>query len=160
MQGRNALDLCYDRFTNIRKVMQMVIAKKLSLQTRGNADMHDITDAVQQAVREAGLHSGTVTLFCPGSTSALTTIEFEPGAVSDLRRLFDQIASPKQYYAHEETWHDGNGHSHVRAALLGPSLVVPFVEGRLTVGTWQQIIHVDFDIHPRTREIIAQVIGE
>ncbi|MBN1889251.1 MAG: YjbQ family protein [Thermoflexales bacterium] len=138
----------------------MVIAKKLSLATRGNADVHDITHAVAQAVRETGLASGTVTLFCPGSTSALTTIEFEPGAVSDLKRLFDELAAPNRAYAHEETWHDGNGHSHVRAALLGPSLVVPFVEGRLTLGTWQQIIYIDFDVRPRRREIVAQVMGE
>jgi secondary thiamine-phosphate synthase enzyme len=138
----------------------MVITKKLSLATRGNADVHDITHAVAQAVRETGLDSGTITLFCPGSTSALTTIEFEPGAVSDLKRLFDEIAAPNRAYAHEEAWHDGNGHSHVRAALLGPSLVVPFVEGRLTLGTWQQIIYVDFDVRPRRREIVAQVMGE
>jgi secondary thiamine-phosphate synthase enzyme len=139
---------------------RMVISKKLALQTRGNADMHDITAAVAQAVRESGLRSGTVTLFCPSSTSALTTIEFEPGAVSDLQRLFDQLAPPEQCYAHEETWHDGNGHSHVRAALLGASLVVPFVAGQLTLGTWQQIIFVDFDIRPRHREIVAQIMGE
>jgi secondary thiamine-phosphate synthase enzyme len=138
----------------------MVISKKLSLPTRGNADVQDITRAVEQVVREAGLRSGTVTLFCPGSTMALTTIEFEPGAVSDLKRLFDQIVPAGQRYAHEEMWHDGNGHSHVRAALLGPSLVVPFVEGKLTLGAWQQVICVDFDIRPRKREIVAQVMGE
>ncbi len=138
----------------------MVISKKISLQTHGNADVQDITSAVKQIVREAGLRAGTVTLFCPGSTSALTTIEFEPGAVSDLKRLFDQIAPPEQFYAHEETWHDGNGHSHVRAALLGPSLVVPFIEGQLTLGTWQQIIYVDFDIRPRRRELVVQLMGE
>lgn len=120
----------------------MVISKKISLQTRGHADVQDITSAVKQLVRETGLRSGTVTLFCPSSTSGLTTIEFEPGAVSDLKRLFDQVAPVNQYYAHEETWHDGNGHSHVRAALLGHSLVAPFVEGQLTLGTWQQIIYL------------------
>jgi secondary thiamine-phosphate synthase enzyme len=138
----------------------MVVTKKLSLQTRGNADTHDITDAVAGAVAQSGLRSGAVTLFCPGSTSGLTTIEFEPGAVADLQQVFDEVAPPDRYYRHNERWHDGNGHSHVRAALLGPSLTVPFVDGRLTLGTWQQIIHVDFDVRPRQRDIVVQIMGE
>lgn len=138
----------------------MVVSKKLTFQTRGNADVQDITGAVQQAVNETGLRSGTVTLFCPSSTSSLTTIEFEPGAVSDLRRVWNHLVPPNEYYAHEEAWHDGNGHSHVRAAIMGPSLVVPFIEGQLALGTWQQIVHVDFDIRPRRREIVAQIMGE
>ena len=138
----------------------MVISKKLSLQTRGNGDTHDITDAVARTVREAGCQSGTVTLFCPSSTSGLTTIEFEPGAVADLQRVFDEITPPGREYRHNERWGDGNGHSHVRTSLLGASLVVPFVGGALTLGTWQQIIYVDFDIRPRHREIIAQIMGE
>ncbi len=138
----------------------MVISKKLSLQTRGNADTHDITDAVARAVRESGLQSGTVTLFCPSSTSGLTTIEFEPGAVADFTRVFDEIIPPGREYRHNERWGDGNGHSHVRASLLGASLVIPFVGGSLALGTWQQIIYVDFDIRPRHREIVAQIMGE
>ena len=138
----------------------MIQTKKVALQTKGNADAHDITDAVARCVRETELRSGTVTLFCPSSTSALTTIEFEPGAVSDLRRLFDELAPPDRRYAHEERWHDGNGHSHVRAALLGPSLVVPFVDGSMTLGTWQQILYLDFDIRPRRREFVVQIAGE
>lgn len=138
----------------------MIVSKKLTFQTRGNADVQDITSAVQQAVSETSLRSGTVTLFCPSSTSSLTTIEFEPGAVSDLRRVWNHLVPPNEYYAHEEAWHDGNGHSHVRAAIMGPSLVVPFVEGQLALGTWQQIVHIDFDIRPRRREIVAQIIGE
>jgi secondary thiamine-phosphate synthase enzyme len=98
--------------------------------------------------------------FCPSSTSALTTLEFEPGCVRDLQRLFDEIASPKREYAHNARWGDGNGHSHVRAALLGPSLTVPFMGGRLTLGTWQQIVYVDFDNRRRRRELIVQIIGE
>jgi len=138
----------------------MVVTKKLSLQTRGNADTHDITDGAARAVAESGLRSGVVTLFCPGSTSGLTTIEFEPGAVADLQQVFDEVAPPGRYYRHNERWHDGNGHSHVRAALLGPSLTVPFVDGRLTLGTWQQIIYVDFDVRPRQRDIVVQIMGE
>jgi secondary thiamine-phosphate synthase enzyme len=138
----------------------MVVSKKLSLQTRGNGDTHDITDAVARAVHESNLKSGTVTLFCPSSTSGLTTIEFEPGAVADLQRVFDEIVPAGLEYHHNERWGDGNGHSHVRAALLGASLVIPFLGGQLSLGTWQQIIYIDFDIRPRHREIIAQIMGE
>lgn len=132
----------------------------LSLSTRGNADIHDITDEVASRVTQSGLKDGTVTIFCPSSTSGLTTIEYESGALSDLKRLFDEIIPPDREYAHNARWGDGNGHSHVRAALLGPSLTVPFVGGRLTLGTWQQIIYVDFDNKPRKRELILQVMGE
>ncbi len=136
--------------------------KTLSLQlsTQGNADIHDITDGVRDAITQSGLKSGTVTLFCPSATSALTTIEYESGVLSDLRRLFDEIIDPKRYYAHNAAWGDGNGHSHVRAALLGPSLTVPFVDGSLTLGTWQQIIYIDFDNRPRRRELVVQVMGD
>jgi len=138
----------------------MVISQKLTLQTRGNADAHDLTRAAMQAVADSGVRSGIITLFCPGSTSALTTIEFEAGAVADLRQVFDEVVPPDRYYRHNERWGDGNGHSHVRAALLGPSLCIPFVDGALTLGTWQQIVYLDFDIRPRRREIIVQIIGE
>lgn len=132
----------------------------IELQTKGNADIQDITRKVRTIVTETGLDSGLITIFCPSSTSALTTIEFEPGCVSDLQRLFDEIVDSSRHYAHNARWGDGNGHSHVRAALLGASLTVPFVEGRLTLGTWQQIIYIDFDNRPRHRSLIAQVIGE
>jgi len=132
----------------------------LTLSTRGEADVHDITDELARLVVESGLTSGTLTIFCPSSTSGVTTIEYEPGAVADLRRLFDEIIPPGRPYAHEAAWHDGNGHSHVRAALLGPSLTVPFVAGRLTLGTWQQVIYVDFDVRARRRELVVQMIGE
>ncbi len=138
----------------------MVKTTAVSVNTRGNADIHDITDQVAEAIKRSGLRSGTATLFCPSSTSALTTIEYESGALSDLRRLFDEIISPNREYAHNARWGDGNGHSHVRAALLGPSLSIPFVEGQMTLGTWQQIIHVDFDNRPRQRDIVVQLIGE
>jgi secondary thiamine-phosphate synthase enzyme len=132
----------------------------LSLNTNGNADIRDITDQVARQVRQSGLHHGTVTIFCPSSTSGLTTIEYESGALSDLRRLFDEVIPPTREYAHNERWHDGNGHSHLRAALLGPSLTIPFVDGQLTLGTWQQIIYVDFDNRPRQRRLVLQLIGE
>lgn len=132
----------------------------VSLSTHGNADIQDITDQVAEAIRQSGLRNGTATLFCPSSTSGLTTIEYESGALSDLRRLFDEIISPNREYAHNARWGDGNGHSHVRAALLGASLSVPFVNGEMTLGTWQQIIHVDFDNRARQRNIVVQITGE
>lgn len=138
----------------------MVISRTIQLQTEGDADVVDITSQAADVVASSGLQNGTVTLFSPSATSALTTIEFEGGCISDLRRLFDELADPQRPYAHNARWGDGNGHSHVRAALLGPSLTVPFVQGRLTLGTWQQIIFVDFDNRPRRRELVAQVMGE
>jgi secondary thiamine-phosphate synthase enzyme len=132
----------------------------ISLRTQGNADIRDITNQIASAVSKSGLTAGTATIFCPSSTSALTTIEYENGALSDLRRLFDEIIPSDRAYAHNERWHDGNGHSHVRASLLGPSLTIPFVDSRLTLGTWQQVIYVDFDVRPRQRELIVQLIGE
>jgi secondary thiamine-phosphate synthase enzyme len=132
----------------------------ISLSTRGNADMHDITVQVASNVAQSGLKDGTVTVFCPSSTSGVTTIEYESGALNDLRRLFDEIIPANREYAHNARWGDGNGHSHIRASILGPSLTVPFVNGRLILGTWQQIIYVDFDNRPRKRELILQVIGE
>ncbi len=132
----------------------------ISLNTRGNADIHDITDRIANAIAQSGLNAGTATVFCPSSTSALTTIEYESGALSDLRRLFDEIVPQNREYAHNTRWGDGNGHSHIRASLLGPSLTIPFVNGELTLGTWQQVIYVDFDNRPRRRELVLQLIGE
>ncbi|HXF85219.1 MAG TPA: secondary thiamine-phosphate synthase enzyme YjbQ [Anaerolineales bacterium] len=132
----------------------------LQLRTQGNTDIHDLTDQIANAVSKSGLENGIVTVFCPSSTSALTTIEFESGALSDLRQLFDEIVPVNREYAHNARWGDGNGHSHIRASLLGPSLTIPFVKRRLTLGTWQQVIYVDFDNRPRQRELILQMIGE
>ena len=137
-----------------------VVTKMISLATQGNADMQDITNMVAERVRETELENGTVTVFCPSSTSGLTTIEYESGCLSDLRRLFDEIVPQDRHYAHNARWGDGNGHSHVRAALLKASFTVPFVNRRLTLGTWQQIIYVDFDNRARRRELIVQVMGE
>lgn len=132
----------------------------INLNTKGDADIQDITEQVSQAVVESGLNDGVVTIFTPSSTSGLTTIEYESGCLSDLRRLFDEIIDPARPYAHNARWGDGNGHSHVRAALLGASFSVPFVKSRLTLGTWQQIIFIDFDNRQRRREIVLQLVGE
>lgn len=132
----------------------------INLNTKGNADIQDITNQIAQIVAENGLVNGVVTVFTPSSTSGLTTIEYESGCISDLRRLFDEIIDPQRNYAHNARWGDGNGHSHIRAALLGPSLSIPFVNRRLTLGTWQQVIFVDFDNRQRRRELVVQLYGE
>src|SRR4051794_34527352 len=129
----------------------MVVTKRINVGTQGDGDTVDITVAVGRVIGESGVRSGVVALFGVGSTVGLTTIEFEPGAVEDLGRVFEEITPRDAEYKHELRWHDDNGHSHVRAALLGPSLVVPFTDGRLAVGTWQQIVVVDFDTRPRQR---------
>ena len=132
----------------------------LEISTRGNTDIHDITRELIRLVEQSGLKNGTLTVFCPSSTSGLTTVEFEPGAVADLKRMFEELVPSDRDYAHNAAWDDGNGHSHMRAALLGPSLTIPFVEKTLTLGTWQQIVYVDFDIRPRERELVVQMVGE
>ena len=132
----------------------------IDLKMKGNADIRDITPAVIEGVQKSSLTSGAITLFCPSSTSGLTTIEYESGCLKDLRRLFDELVDPGRHYEHNARWGDGNGHSHIRASLLGASLTVPFVDKRLTLGTWQQIIYVDFDNKNRSRSIIGQLIGE
>jgi secondary thiamine-phosphate synthase enzyme len=132
----------------------------IKLSTKGNADILDVTSQVSKVVGDSGLTDGIVNLFSPSSTSALTTIEYESGALSDLKRLFDEIVDPNRHYAHNARWGDGNGHSHVRAALLGASFSVPFTNGRLRLGTWQQIVFIDFDNRPRQRELLVQMVGE
>ena len=138
----------------------MIHQQQFHVETSGHRDMHDITDRVAQIVAESGMKTGTVQVFNVGSTAAVGTIEFEPGLERDLPETLDRLIPPSRDYGHERAWHDGNGHSHVRASLLGPSLSVPFVEGRLTLGTWQQIILVDFDTRTRTRTVVCQIIGE
>ena len=138
----------------------MIVSKKLTVNTNGNGDTIDLTPGIERAVKASKLTGGVVTLFVVGSTAALTTIEYEDGAVHDLGHAIERIAPRAAEYEHHLRWGDDNGHSHVRAALLGPSLCVPFVGGRLTLGTWQQIILIDFDTRPRQREIVAQIMGE
>jgi len=133
---------------------------KRELATKGQGDAHDVTALVADAVRSAHVLSGLVTVFVVGSTAGITTIEFEPGAVADLNRLFEQLAPRSAEYRHHLRWGDDNGSSHVRAALLGPSLTVPFTDGALLLGTWQQIMLIEFDTRPRQREIVIQIVGE
>lgn len=137
-----------------------VITKSIRFETMGETDVIDITADVARAVRDRDISSGTVTVFVPGSTAGVTTIEFEEGAVRDYQEALDRIAPRGIHYHHDARWGDGNGYSHVRAALQGASLTVPFSSGRLLLGTWQQIIVVDFDNRPRSREIVLQIIGE
>ncbi|MDA2923778.1 secondary thiamine-phosphate synthase enzyme YjbQ [Acidobacteria bacterium AH-259-L09] len=129
------------------------------LNTEGFCHVANITDEVQERVNESAIESGTVTVFVVGSTAGITTVEYEPGLVQDLEDLFNKLAPPTRDYHHEETWHDGNGFSHVRASLLKPSLVVPVESGKMRLGTWQQIVVLDFDNRPRTRQIAVQVMG-
>lgn len=138
----------------------MVITKTISLNTKGETDIIDITSRVEQILTDTKLKNGTITVFVPGSTGGLTTIEYESGVINDLKKALEHIAPRNASYAHNSRWGDGNGFSHVRASLLGPSMSVPFSEGSLTLGTWQQIIFIDFDNRPRSRKLIAQIIGE
>ena len=137
-----------------------LITDALSLSTRGDADIIDITPQVSALVRKHEFTHGQALIFVSGSTAGLTTIEYEPGLLKDLPAAFEKLAPKGARYHHEETWHDGNGHSHVRAALLGCSLTVPFKDGHLLVGTWQQIVLIDFDNRPRRREVVVQLMGE
>ena len=142
-------------------ICPMVKTKKIKVQTKGNCDITDITDRTHEAITQSGIVCGFITLFHVGSTAGITTTEYEPGLVNyDIAAAFEKIAPTDGYYEHEKTWHDDNGHAHVRASLLGPSLSVPFVDGQMTLGTWQQIILVDFDTRPRTRTVICQIVGE
>jgi len=137
-----------------------VKTKELSIHTRGEGDILDVTRAVADAVGETKLKNGIVTVFVPGSTGALTTIEYEPGLLKDFPNLLERVAPKNLVYEHEKRWHDGNGHSHVRASLIGPSLTVPFANGRLTLGTWQQIVFMELDVRSRVRNLILQIMGE
>jgi len=136
-----------------------VITKTLTLETAGNCEIANITQAVADHLHKADISDGIVTVFVPGATGGLTTIEYEPGLIKDLPELLDKLIPPGPYH-HDQTWHDGNGHSHLRASLIGPSITVPFTSKTLTLGTWQQIIFIDFDARPRRRKLILQFIGE
>ena len=138
----------------------MVVTIRKEVSTRGQGDAHDLTDAVAAAVADSKIAAGVATVFVVGSTAGVTTIEFEPGAVADVNRVFEQLAPRHADYRHHLRWGDDNGSSHVRAALLGPSLTVPFAGGAPLLGTWQQIILIEFDTRPRKREIVIQILGE
>jgi len=134
--------------------------RELRLSTRGEGDLHDLTDGVAATVRETGVTDGIVTVFAPGATAGITTIEFEPGLRHDFPAAMERFAPRDIPYRHDETWHDGNGHSHVRASTIGPSLTVPVAAGKLVLGTWQQIVLVDFDNRARDRRVVVTVLGE
>jgi secondary thiamine-phosphate synthase enzyme len=137
-----------------------VQVEDILLHTTQKTDIIDLTPSVIQRIEKSEVRNGTVTLFTPGSTAALTTIEYERGVINDLRKAIERMAPGDLYYEHNERWGDGNGYSHVRSALIGPSLHVPLVQGRLTLGTWQQIVLLDFDNRPRNRRIVMQIWGE
>ncbi len=137
-----------------------VVTLDFSVETRGNGEVIDITGRVAEAVRSSGITSGIATVFVPGATAGVTTIEFEPGLVEDIDEMFERVAPQSNEYHHNLRWHDGNGHAHVRASLLGPSLTVPFTDGKLILGIWQQLVVVDFDNKSRDRQLVCQVIGE
>lgn len=137
----------------------LVITKELSIATQGNTQVLDLTPQVKSALQEAQLKQGTVTVFVPGSTAGVTTIEYEPGLVKDARDAFEQMLPEKGPYAHNRGG-ENNGHSHLRASLVGPSLTIPVLEGALCLGTWQQIVLLDFDTRPRRRSLVLQFIGE
>ena len=138
----------------------MVVTKRISLQTKGNCDIIDITAQVEQQLAEADINDGTATLFVAGSTAGISTIEFESGLLSDFQSMWERNIPQNIPYNHDRRWNDGNGYSHVRASLLGASLVIPFNDKRLTLGTWQQIVLVDFDNRPRSRQIMLQIMGD
>ena len=136
-----------------------VVSVRKSIESRGNHHVLDITSQVADSVEQAGFESGVATVFVTGSTAGVTTVEFEPGLVADLETAFDRLVPRELEYRHHERWGDDNGHSHVRASLLGPSLAVPFNDGQLELGTWQQIVLIDFDTRPRSREYLIQIVG-
>jgi len=137
-----------------------VLTKEIALQSKGNCDIINITSQVAKNVEKSGVNSGIVTLFIVGSTAGVTTIEYEPNLLSDFKNMWDRVIPQNIPYEHNKTWGDGNGHSHVRASTLGASLIIPFVNKQLTLGTWQQIVFVDFDNRPRSRKIAIQILGE
>ena len=137
-----------------------VVTTSIEVRTKGNADMVDLTGRVREAVAGSGLKNGIVTVFVPGATGAVSTIEYEPGLLKDLPVALERIAPSDEDYEHHKTWGCDNGRSHIRATLIGPSLVVPFNEGKLLLGTWQQIVFIDMDTSPRDRKLLLQILGE
>jgi secondary thiamine-phosphate synthase enzyme len=142
------------------KEKNMVITQEFNLSAKGYCDIHNITDQVAQAVQEGGLTSGIATVFTPSATSAITTVEYESGMLSDFEALFERIAAQAWEYKHNERWHDGNGFSHVRSALLRTDMTIPVGDGELRLGTWQQIVALNFDNRARRRELVGLVVGE
>ena len=138
----------------------MIVQKKISMSTKGFNDIKDITPAMRDLLDDSGLKEGHMIIFVPGSTGGLTTIEYEPGLLQDFPDMLEKIAPMNTTYHHDRTWHDGNGYAHLRSSLIGPSITVPFEAGRLVLGTWQQVIFLDFDNRPRQRQLHVQINGE
>jgi secondary thiamine-phosphate synthase enzyme len=138
----------------------MIETKYIRLKSKGETDIIDITDQASRKIQESRIRNGIATIFIAGSTAAITTIEYEPGLKHDFPKMLSKVAPKEIEYEHDNSWHDGNGHSHVRASLIGPSLTVPIVEGELTLGTWQQLVLLEMDTRPRDRNVILQLIGE
>lgn len=136
-----------------------VISKTIQLSSKGQDDVIDITKQVSNVVKDSNIENGTVTIFVVGSTAAITTIEYEPGLINDFPEMLSRIIPKNIEYEHDNTWHDGNGHSHVRASLVGPSLTVPIINSKLTLGTWQQIVLLEMDTRPRNRTLILQIMS-
>jgi secondary thiamine-phosphate synthase enzyme len=137
-----------------------IVTDRVTISTRGDAEIVDLTEKVQAILSKHGFVQGQALVFVSGSTAGLTTMEYEPGLIQDVPAAFERLAPRDMPYHHEDTWHDGNGHSHVRASLLGPSLTIPFEDGRLLLGTWQQLVLIDFDNRPRRRAVVVQLSGE
>jgi secondary thiamine-phosphate synthase enzyme len=138
----------------------MTFQQQISVQTAGHGDVHDLTDQVERIVSASGIQTGIVNIFNVGSTAAVGTIEFEPGLRRDLPEILDKLIPPSRNYGHEKAWHDGNGHSHLQATLLGPSLIVPIVDGKPALGTWQQIFLIECDVRARQRDVVITAVGD
>lgn len=138
----------------------MVYQEQIAFDTAGHGNMHDISDRIAQVVAASGVKVGVAQIFSVGSTSAVGVVEFEPGLCRDVPETLDRLIPPSRLYGHEQAWHDGNGHSHLQASLMGPSLAVPIADGRLVLGTWQQVFHLECDVRPRNRTVVVTVIGE
>lgn len=137
-----------------------VVTKYITLTSQGENDIIDITDSIKNILVDSQLKNGIITLFVVGSTAAITTIEYEPGLTKDFPNMLERIAPKRMEYEHDKTWHDGNGHAHIRASLIGPSLTIPFINGETSLGMWQQIVFVELDIRSRKRKIVVQLIGD
>ncbi len=138
----------------------VVFTDEINLSTKGEVDIIDVTSEVEKIVKKSGVSNGVAVVFCVGSTCAVTTVEYEPGLKKDLPEALERLFPKNMYYHHEETWHDGNGHSHVRASFMKPDLTIPIVNGKLTLGTWQQIVFLELDVRKRNRKIIVQLLGD
>jgi secondary thiamine-phosphate synthase enzyme len=137
-----------------------VYTDEINIETQGEVDIIDITGKIQNIINKSKIKEGITCVFVPGSTGTITTIEYEPGLMKDLPKALQKIAPKEEYYNHHETWHDDNGHSHIRASLMGPSITIPVKNGQLIHGTWQQIVFIELDTSPRSRNIVVQIVGE